>query len=231
MTIPKIFTYLLDLFFPNNCICCSQPLVDGESYLCLRCLYELPRTNLHLITDNEVEQRFWGKIPVEKATSFFYYSKNSPFKRILYQIKYHGYKEAGYVLGKYAAADLKKSHFFEGIDLIIPVPLHKKKQHKRGYNQSEWIAKGLSEISGIPYDCSSVSRIVNNPTQTQKATFERHLNTDGIFRLNPSHHLENKHILLVDDVLTTGATIEACARAIQEAANTRISVFTLAVVH
>lgn len=230
MRMPKLFKYLLDLFFPNHCICCSKPLVEGETYICLQCLYELPRTNLHKIPGNEVEQRFWGKIRIERATSFFYYSKNSPFKRILYQIKYHGYKEAAYVLGKYAAADLMESPFLTDIDLIVPVPLHKKKEYKRGYNQSEWIAKGLSEVSGIPYDTTSVSRVINNPTQTQKTAFERFLNTDGVFQLNPYHQLDDKHILLVDDVLTTGATIEACAKAIATAHNVRISVFTLATV-
>lgn len=218
----------LSLLFPRCCVVCGRPLAKGEECICAACNINLPRTNYHLQKDNPVEQLFWGKIPLERATSFFFYRKGSDFRQILHQLKYGGQKEIGAIMGRYMASELSSSGFFEGVDVIIPVPLHKKKQQIRGYNQSEWIARGIAVVTGIPVDTDAVVRRKNTETQTRKSTFERWENVDGIFELYRAEALVGKHILLVDDVLTTGATTVACASRLMEVKGMRISVLTLA---
>lgn len=223
------FQAFLSLFFPRCCIVCGNSLAKGESCLCVRCNMDLPRTDLHKQKDNAVEKLFWGKIPLERATSFFYYRKGSDFRNILHRLKYGGQKEIGEVMGRCMATELLPYHFFSGIDVIIPVPLHSKKQHMRGYNQSEWIARGISAISGIPVDTTSVSRTKNTVTQTRKTVFARWENVDQTFMLHLPERFVGKHLLIIDDVLTTGATTVACASAFKGVEGVRISVLTLAV--
>lgn len=189
----------------------------------------MPRTHYDTLPGNPAEQLFWGKIPVERVASYFFYNKNSNFRFILYQLKYHGCKELGETMGRMIACEFLRSGFFDTIDYIIPVPLHEKKQRLRGYNQSEWIARGLSAITGIPVNTTAVTRKKNTATQTRKTATERWDNVDGIFVLLQPALLEKKHILIVDDVLTTGATIIACASPFCEVEGIRISVLTLAV--
>lgn len=218
---------LLSLLFPRYCVACGKPLVKGEDCLCAMCNINLPRTDYHLEKDNCVEQIFWGKIPLEHATSFLFYRKGSDYRQILHRLKYGGEKEIGAVIGRYMAAEIQPSGFFEGIDVIIPVPLHKKKLRSRGYNQSEWIAKGVSVVTGIPIDATSVKREKNTETQTRKTVLERWENVEGTFRLQHPEKFSGKHILLIDDVLTTGATIVACAASFEKAEDVRISILTL----
>ncbi|GAA6244045.1 ComF family protein [Bacteroides fragilis] len=180
--------------------------------------------------DNPVECLFWGRIPgLKRASSFLFYRKGSDFRRILHLLKYGGYKELGEVMGRYMAAELSSGGFFDGVDMIIPVPLHRKKQKLRGYNQSEWIARGIASVTGIPLCAECMIREKNTETQTRKSTFERWENVEGIFRICDTVHFEGKHVLLVDDVLTTGATTVACASAFARVSGIRISVLTLAV--
>ena len=219
----------LSLLFPRCCLVCGRPLAKGEECICTMCNINLPRTNYHFQQDNPVEQLFWGKIPLERATSFFFYRKGSDFRQILHQLKYGGRKELGAIMGRYMASELLPTGFFNGIDVIIPVPLHKKKQQLRGYNQSEWIVRGIAAVTGIPVNAESIIRRKNTETQTRKSTFERWENVDGIFELHSSEHLQEKHVLIVDDVLTTGATTVACASALMEIQGIRISILTLAV--
>ena len=153
------------------------------------CNINLPRTDYHLRKDNPVEKMFWGKIPLERATSFFFYRKGSDFRQILHQLKYGGQKGIGAIMGRYMAAELLESGFFEGVDVILPVPLHKKKQQIRGYNQSEWIARGIATVTGISIDTESVVRRKNTETQTRKSFLERWENVEGIFEFNPNRHL------------------------------------------
>jgi len=188
----------------------------------------MPKTNYHLELDNTVEKRFWGKVPVYRATSYFHFYKGSPFQQLLHELKYRGNKEIGRVMGRFAGVDLLDTDDFASIDVIVPVPLHPKKQLKRGYNQSEWIARGLSEALNKPVDATHLTRIKENATQTKKSVFERYQNTQGIFALNDVTVFEKKHVLLVDDVLTTGSTLEACALALMESNFVKVSVFTLA---
>lgn len=223
------FVDLIDLMFPHLCIICDRNLQKNEHLLCISCLVDIPKTNYHLMVDNPIEKRFWGKVPVCRATAFFFFQKGSSFQKLLHLLKYKGSKEIGELMGKYAAIELLDVPEFATVDVIIPVPLHPKKYKSRGYNQSEWIGKGISFILKKPIDTSVLVRVRENPSQTKKTVYERFENTEGIFELKDKSYLEGKHILLVDDVLTTGSTLEACIGALLETKGIKISVFTLAV--
>ena len=223
------FADLLNLIYPNLCFVCGETLMKNESHVCLACLNNLPRTNYHLTPDNPVEKRFWGKVPIFRGTSFFFFQKGSPFQKLLHELKYKGNKEIGEIMGKYAAVELLNSPDFCSVDFIIPIPLHPNKLAKRGYNQSEWIGKGLSRILDKPQDTNTLKRIKDTATQTKKSVFERFENTAGIFELTDTKHLEGKHLLLIDDVLTTGSTLEAAINTLLRIPNIKISIFTLAV--
>jgi ComF family protein len=219
----------INLLFPDVCVVCGNALQKNEHQLCLSCLHDIPKTNYHLMPDNPIEKRFWGKVPVEQATAYFFFQKGSSFQKLLHILKYKGNKEIGELMGKYAAIDLLDASGYENVDLIIPVPLHPRKYKMRGYNQSEWIGKGLSLILNKPMDIKTLLRVRENASQTTKSVFERYENTEGIFELTDKTVLEGKHVLLVDDVLTTGSTLEACIRALLETDGIKISIFTLAV--
>lgn len=203
--------------------------MEGEEAICTRCNIDMPRTNYHKVKDNLVERMFWGRIPLERATSYFFYRKGSDFRKILHQFKYGGRKDLGAIMGRFMAAELSATGFFNGVDVIIPVPLHPAKQRARGYNQSEWIARGVAQVTGIPIDATSVVREKQTDTQTRKSAYERWENVEGIFSLRHPECFTGKHILIIDDVLTTGATTIACADVFGEVEGVRISVLTLAV--
>lgn len=223
------FSSLFHLFFPRCCAVCGKPLVEGEEAICIRCNMDMPRTNYHELKDNFVECMFWGKIPLERATSYFFYRKGSDFRKIVHRLKYGGRKDLGVIMGRFMAAELLQTAFFEGMDVIVPVPLHPRKRRARGYNQSECIARGVSQVTSIPMDTSSAIRETHTQTQTHKTTYERWENVDGIFKVHHPERFIGKHVLIVDDVLTTGATTTACANAFSGVAGIRISVLTLAV--
>lgn len=220
---------LLNLFYPNLCLICSNSLVRNEHQICLACLHEIPRTNYHLIRDNPLEKRFWGKVPVFRGTAYYFFHKGSPFQKLLHELKYNGNKEIGVIMGRHAAAELLESPDFCSIDVIVPVPLHPKKYTKRGYNQADYICKGLAEVLGKDVDLKSLKRIRENPTQTKKSVYDRYKNTENLFQVDNVKAFAGKHILIVDDVLTTGSTLEACISALLEVPDIKISVFTLAV--
>lgn len=222
------FRFLINLFFPPCCIVCDEPLASGEQHICIRCLMNMPLMPYQPNRENDIEKRFLGKVPFQRATSYFRYTKGSPYDRILFALKYHGRKEIGYSMGRQAAQSLSATGFFDGIDLIIPIPLHPKRYRQRGYNQSEWIARGISELTGLPIDTTSVVRNAYNSTQTHKNKWNRWDDSQHIFSLITPESIQGKHILLVDDVLTTGATLTSCAEEILKAENAKISFFTLA---
>lgn len=224
----SIWSDLWELFFPRCCLFCGSRLSHGERTLCFSCLAKLPRTELHLRRDNAVERNFWGKFPVERATSFLYYAKGGDVRQLLYELKYHGNKEVGIVMGRIMAAELLSSCFFEDVDLIIPVPLHRRKERQRGYNQSECLARGIAEVTGLPVCTDMVVRSRYTETQTHKGQYERWENVRDLFACSAPELLEKKHVLLVDDVLTTGATIVACVDALRNVSGLRVSVLTLA---
>ena len=199
-----------------------------ESHLCDLCLFHLPRTNFEKDLNNPVAQLFWGRVNIELATSFFFYSKGSKYQHILHELKYKGKKEIGFEIGKIFGKEIVNSEFSD-VDLIVPIPLHASRERKRGYNQAEWIAMGLAEAMGKPLENKSILRITSSSTQTKKGRYDRWTNVEGIFRTRLPEKLVNKHILLVDDVVTTGATLEACATAILSIPETKVSIATLAV--
>jgi len=228
----RIFTqYMKDffnLFFPDLCIVCNTHLVTQEDYICTKCLYNLPKTNYHKEQDNPVSQLFWGRTKIELATAYFSFNKGSAYQQMMHKFKYHGNKEIGYVLGKAFGNQIRQSEF-NSIDLIIPVPLHKSKLRKRGYNQSEWIGKGLAEGLQKPLESKLFIRAVATETQTRKSRYARWKNVEKIFRITNVKEIEGKHILLVDDIVTTGSTLEACANTLLEVEDTKVSIATLAV--
>jgi ComF family protein len=220
---------LLHLVYPNLCVVCSENLMEEENSICFSCLSQLPYTHYHLQRDNPIEKRFWGKVPVERATSLFFYEKATSTQHLLQALKYKGEKEIGVVLGKQLGTFLNQSLDFASIDMIIPVPLHPKKLQKRGFNQSECICEGIAGALRKPINTSTLVRAIENPTQTKKGVYERWENTTGIFALSEPDMFKDKHLLLVDDVLTTGSTIEACVQAIVPVTGAKVSVATLAV--
>ncbi len=216
------------LIYPKVCIVCGNHLVQSEKSICQQCVIDLPKTGFHLLQNNPVEKLFWGKIHVEFASAFFFFQKGSVAQKLLHNLKYKGNKEIGIELGKHYATELVRSSLIDTIDYIVPVPLHKNKLKKRGYNQSEMIAIGLSQVLSIPVETDTLVRAIENPTQTKKGVFERWENTYGVFTITNTQQFANKHILLVDDVLTTGSTIEACVQAIKQAPNAKVSFISLA---
>lgn len=224
----KNLSDLLELFFPSLCVICGDRLVTQEKFLCFTCWNDLPVSNFHLEPENKVAQLFWGRVHIENATSFFHYRKGSNYQQLIHFIKYKGLKELGFETGKRFGHVLSQTDNFMQIDYIMPVPLHPKKLKQRGYNQSEWIANGIAKGMGKTVITSNLIRKIYTSTQTKKTRFERWQNVENIFAVKNAEDLNGKHILLVDDVVTTGATLEACAVQILKNKNTKVSIATLA---
>lgn len=219
---------IADFFFPRTCLVCDRVLLHNEKHLCTHCLLNLPRTEFVHVSDNAMAQLFYGKLPVERAAAYFYFAKGSDYRRLIHHIKYDGEKECGHFLGQLFAREYAETGFFESVDCIVPVPLHRKKMRTRGYNQSEWIARGLSEETGISM-CSDVLLCnTHRVSQTRKGVYERYISTRNVFELAPSSMLVGKHVLLVDDVVTTGATLLACGETLLHGGVEKISMMTLA---
>ena len=218
----------LALFFPNYCLGCGSSLVRGEEYLCLSCLAQLPKTNFHLEKSNPVEMLFAGRIPVFRATAFYSFHKESLAQRLIHQLKYKGKKGIGDYLGFLYGQSLMESADFQDVDVIVPIPLHQNKKRKRGYNQSEAICDGI--VKGMKKECNytSLVRVVDTETQTKKTRYNRWENVAQIFDVQQPEALRDKHILLVDDVITTGATLEAAAHVLLKIPNVKISIAGLA---
>ncbi len=202
-------------------------MIDKENFLCLQCFDDLPHTNFAQHENNPLEKKLWGRIGLVSAMSQFYFSKESIIQNIVHELKYKGNKQAGYFLGNLVGKSLLNSNRFH-VDVIIPLPLFEKKEKMRGYNQSEILCRGISEIIGKPVIKNNVIRKVFTETQTKKHRLERWKNVENIFHVNFPDELTGKHILLVDDVITTGATIDACATEILKIKNVKLSVAALA---
>lgn len=226
-----IWTDLLRLFYPEECRVCRTPLVEGEQQLCLRCLHALPRTDCVDGVCVRAEQLFAGKLPFGVAFSFLEYRKESAVQHLIHSLKYHDNKELAYLLGRIAAAESTSiARGIERVDLLLPVPLHPRKQRQRGYNQAEWIAYGLQSIWHLPVETDALSRIRPTDTQTRRSSNEqRRENVLGAFAVASAEALRDKHILLVDDVITSGSTLEACAQALRGVPGTTVSFFSLAI--
>lgn len=214
--------------FPRLCPVCGKALDGDEQWLCRNCLAKLPRTRYEDVEFNTMEQHFAGKIPIERATAYFFYEKGSPYASILHDIKYHSVPRMGQWLSARAVKDMAGSHFFEDLDVVTAVPLHRSKLAKRGYNQSEYLARGIADALGIPY-VEPLKAVRPHSTQTHKGAIERWQNIQGNYALkNDADRLAGKHILLVDDVITTGSTLTVCASLLKEIPEVKVSLFTLA---
>jgi len=222
------FQNLLSFFYPRLCLACGNAMYQHEKMICLACEFHLPETGYHQQADNPLHQIFLGRVKIESVASLFFYRKGGEIQQLLYALKYKGKKEVGIHFGEYYGKILKKSELFQNIDLIIPVPLHPKKLKKRGYNQSEAIAEGLSRGIGVPYFAQAIVRQIFTDTQTKKSRINRWENVKDVFEVADPLFLQHKNILLCDDVLTTGATIEAIVQKIISIEGTRVWVVTLA---
>ena len=218
---------ILNIIYPSLCCSCGKALTRNEDLICFSCRNLLPKVSDVDFQNNELTNRFFGKMDVTFASSFFYYYKDGITQKILHQFKYNNYPEIGELLGKWFAYDLAENNIPDDIDLIIPVPLHPKKERKRGYNQSQYFAKGLSEVTAIPTDFETLERIQHQKSQTLKTKEQRWKNVKDAFRVLDKQNIENRHILLVDDIITTGATLEACGSQLYRNGAAQISIVTI----
>lgn len=202
---------LISLFYPRNCVCCHQTLNKNEKDCCLLCLSELPRTNFSTFDDNPVAKLFWGRIELTFGYSVFHFTKGGKLQSLLHSLKYNGKTQIGEFFGREIGNELNHSGKVPNIDLILPIPLHPKKEKLRGYNQSDFIAKGIAEITKIPYQTDTLKRAVHTSSQTRMSKFKRWENVSSIFEVSKPLEVRGKNILLVDDVITTGSTLESCA--------------------
>lgn len=217
-----------DTLMPRQCPVCGSVLAADEQHLCRRCLSALPRTYYENTPFNVMEQLFAGRVPVHRATALFYYEKEGPYTNIVHDIKYRNMASLGIYMGQLAVQLLKASSFMDGIDFVIPVPLHRDKLAQRGYNQAEMIARGIAQAANAKL-YNAVIATKPHSTQTRKGAYERWINTQGTTTAaNDAHtRLQGKHVLIVDDVVTTGATLVSCAQTLSDIPGITISIFTL----
>lgn len=216
-----------NLIFPKTCFACNGVLFKHENVICTSCQFSLPKTNYHLNKENPLTKVFWGRVDVQNVAALYFFKKKGRVQNLLHQLKYKGAKQVGERVGELYGFDLLKSDWINTIDCIIPVPLHPKKLKKRGYNQSEYFAKGLSKSTKKYLETTVLSRNKHNDTQTKKSRFNRWENVSEIFNIKNSEQIVGKHILLVDDVVTTGATLEACVNALLKV-DCKVSIVTIA---
>ncbi|MCD6018191.1 MAG: amidophosphoribosyltransferase [Bacteroidetes bacterium] len=218
----------LSLIYPRNCVACGNSLFRHEDQVCNYCYSNLPKTNFHKQSRNPVDALFYGRTPLLSASSFYLFQKKGSIQKILHAIKYKHNKDLAVLVGKWYAEDLKEDPVFSKTDFVIPVPLHSKKFKMRGYNQSEEFARGLSEGMKTNLNTSVLKRKEFTETQTKKSKYERWENVEDVFELVVPETFKNKHVVLVDDVITTGATIEACCQLLHQIEGIQISVLSIA---
>lgn len=232
MLIPAMLKEILpdmaSLVYPQVCTGCGGSLYRHEELICNTCYVSLPKTNFHLQKESTISKLFYGRADIEFAGSFLFFYKKGMVQKMLHALKYKGKPEVAEWLGKWYALDLLKDKSLPSVDFIIPVPLHKRRQQKRGYNQSEEFARGLSSVLGIPVYMNIVLKHVYTETQTHKSRAERMENIATSFIVQNQADITGKHVLLVDDVITTGATLEACANKMKSEAQVKVSVLTIA---
>ena len=222
------FHDLLSLFFPELCTACGKNLFKNEVVICTTCIYNLPKTDFHLDDENRVARQLWGRFPFVQAISYLFFQKGGKVQSLMHQLKYNNSPQTGFRMGELYGYELKRSVSFKQPDLIIPVPLHSKRLKKRGYNQSEHIANGLGSILNVQVIVNNLQRFEATDTQTKKNRFARYENLKGAFQIKNPVEFISKHILLVDDVVTTGATLEACSLELLKINGVSISIATIA---
>lgn len=224
----NIFKSIFNLFYPDICLCCKEQLTINESIICLNCRFDLPLTHFSNEKDNLVEKSFYGRIPLKYGTALFFYSKKGKVQELIHQLKYRKHQEIGTLTGNWLGAEIAQSNRFKNVNYIIPVPLHKKKLKKRGYNQVTKFGESLSAQLGVPFIENELTRISSTKTQTKKFRLDRWKNVQEIFFIQHPEKFHNKHILLIDDVITTGATIEACYNALSKINDLSFSIACIA---
>lgn len=207
-----MFEKLLNLFFPKACAGCNSFLLANEKVICTVCRHEIPLTNHSKIENNEAHVKFYGRIPIEFAGALFYFHKKGIVQELIHKLKYKGHQEIGTAVGYWYAEEIKNIKELQDVDFIIPVPLHRKRLKERGYNQVETFGKAVSEIAKIPYNDKVLIRTIYSKTQTKKNILGRSEMVKSIFSVTADESHHNKHFLLIDDVITTGSTLEACGR-------------------
>ena len=226
----RLITALLSLFYPRTCPMCGDYMGEEQvpGTLCKTCLARLPRTEQAEIRDNLTEMVFDKKVMhMDRAAAFLFFDKEDPIRDLVHVLKYADRPEIGYQLGRQAAMEFQYADFFDGIDVIVPMPLHPKRLRERGYNQSEYIARGISDVTGIPVDTTHVERIKNTPKQALQKGEERKANVQDAFAVNHPEQMYRKHILVVDDLITTGETMQSCLKAMRRFRGAKFSVFAL----
>ena len=217
---------LLHILFPHVCDGCGSDIVDEGSSLCMKCITEMPETNFHLHANNPVEKIFWGRLPIISATAQYYFVKESLMQRLMHQLKYKGNKELGKQLGRLMGYELQKTNRFNKPDFLVPLPLFASKEKRRGYNQATVLCEGIAEVMNIEIARDVIVRTQHTETQTKKGRIERWQNMEGKFEMMKPGKIQNKNILLVDDVITTGATLEACGHELLKA-SPKLSIVSL----
>lgn len=225
----KILNNIVSAFFPAICLGCSAKLIHQEQHICTHCRHNLPFTSYHKYPENPVLNSFYGRVLLENATSLLHYKKNSIVQQLLHQLKYKGQQEVGTIFGNLLGNDLKHETSYQSITHVIPVPLHKKRLKKRGYNQVATFGKQLALHLNAEYIDDVLIKINNTKTQAFKNRAARWMTIQDSFEIKNSDQLTNAHILLVDDVITTGATLEACANALKKIPNIKISIATMSI--
>lgn len=228
--IADIATDILDLVYPRLCAACGEEHPPRQGILCPGCQLSLPWTDFHTVRENQVFHRLYGHFPLESGTAMLYFFKDGPVQKILHRIKYQGDKEAAFSLGKYYGSIIASTPIGRSLQDIIPVPLHRSRMHKRGYNQSAWFARGLATaLPGVTVREDILLRVKSTRSQTLRGRAERLVNMEGAFVLTDQTVLADRHVLLVDDVMTTGATLESCAAVLLGVPGLRISIATIAI--
>lgn len=226
----RVAADLGSLIYDDGCIICGRSMHGELGSICLRCRFEMPTTRYLYSSNNPVKERFEMIAPIVEASSYLYFKTDDRWRKMVHRLKYRGEWRLGLTFGELYGAELKSSGLYDDIDLVVPVPLHIMKYLKRKYNQSEYIAEGIAKELGVKVDRRALRRRRNNPSQTRQHAADRWLNVDDLFAVRNPERLENKHILLVDDVLTTGATLSSCLYALRRDVPTcRVSIATLAV--
>lgn len=225
----ELLSGMLHLLYPNLCVGCDADLPGSYSCFCIRCQNRLEPTEMHLQAENEFTNRFWGRLPLESGTSMYYFNRKSPIQRALHQLKYKNQPEIGLRIGRRFGLLLAQSPYYKGVQGVVPVPLHPKKELLRGYNQSTMLAQGIAEALHIPVWPDALRRNTFSVSQTRKKRMDRFENVSDVFAVKQPVRVSGQHLLLVDDVLTTGATLESCGRALLDLPGTRLSMATIAI--
>lgn len=224
----RVFNDFIELFYPRLCLACERQSPPRNHIICIPCQHFLPKTKFHLERENPFTEHFWGRIPIDAGAALYHFTKSSKTQHLVHQLKYKGKWQVGVKLGQMYGSALKNSPYFNMVEIIIPVPLHPRKEKIRGYNQSAQFAKGLSETMRIPWSNDALIRNAMTETQTNKSRMERFENVAAAFVVKNENQIKGKHLLLVDDVMTTGATLEACAVQLLKVEGVKVSLATIA---